>query len=179
LPPRPWRAGPFGPRGFPLPDETHDPRQRSPRPAERRRRRRVRRPAAAHPHPAAGHLGGRPHGRGQQELTNAAREGGRQASTGQLSDSQVQAAVTQYLQVAGLPTANVVVTVQDLSTPALDVSQANYLDNVQVAVTISISDIRWSLISLVTSPGQTMSATVQWTTMVDKPYPSSPTPPVG
>ena len=40
----------------------------------------------------------------QQILYNAAREGGRQASTGQLTDAQVQTVVIQYLQTAGLPT---------------------------------------------------------------------------
>ena len=115
----------------------------------------------------------------QQMLSNAAREGGRQASTGQLTNAQVQAVVTQYLSTAGLPITHVVVTVQDLDTPSADVSAANYLDRLQITVTIPISDIRWSVISLVTTPGQLMTSTVQWVTMVDKPYPSAPTPPQG
>ncbi len=115
----------------------------------------------------------------QQILYNAAREGGRQASTGQLTDAQVQTVVIQYLQTAGLPTAHVVVTVSDLTTPANDVSAANYLDNLQVNVTIPIADIRWSVITMVTTPGQLMVSRVQWVTMVDKPYPSAPTPPAG
>jgi Flp pilus assembly protein TadG len=115
----------------------------------------------------------------QQILSNAAREGGRQASTGQLTNAQVQTVVTQYLQTAGLPTGHVVVTVQDLDTPSNDVSNANYLDRIQVTATIPIADIRWSLISLVTTPGQLMTTTVQWVTMVDKPYPGAPVPPAG
>ncbi len=115
----------------------------------------------------------------QQILTNAAREGGRQAATGQLTNAQVQTVVTQYLQTAGLPVTHVVVTVQDLDTPANDVSNANYLDRLQITATIPIADIRWSLITLVTTPGELMTSTVQWVTMVDKPYPSSPVPPAG
>jgi Flp pilus assembly protein TadG len=115
----------------------------------------------------------------QQLLSNAAREGGRQSTTGQLTNSQIQSVVTQYLQVAGLPTTNVVVTVQNLTHPAADVSQASYLDNIQVTVTIPVADVRWSVLSLVTTPGQLIPAQVQWVSMVDKPYPSSPEPPVG
>jgi Flp pilus assembly protein TadG len=115
----------------------------------------------------------------QQILYNSAREGGRQASTGQLTDAQVQTVVIQYLQTAGVPTTHVVVTVSDLDTPANDVSNANYLDRIQINVTIPISDIHWSLITMVTTPGQLMVSQVQWVTMVDKPYPSSPTPPAG
>ena len=115
----------------------------------------------------------------QQILHNAAREGGRQASTGQLTNSEVQDAVIDSLQTAGLPINNVVVTVKNLDTPANDVSNANYLDRIQITATIPIADIRWSLISMVTTPGQLMVSQVEWVTMVDKPYPSFPIPPVG
>jgi Flp pilus assembly protein TadG len=115
----------------------------------------------------------------QQMLHNAAREGGRQASTGQLTNSQVQDIVIDYLQQAGLPTSNVVVTVKDLDTPSADASAAHYLDRLQVTASIPFSDVRWSLISLVTTPGQLITSQVEWVTVVDKPYPSSPTPPQG
>jgi Flp pilus assembly protein TadG len=115
----------------------------------------------------------------QQILYNAAREGGRQAATGQLTNSEVQDTVVDCLSTSGLPTSNVVVTVKDLDTPANDVSNANYLDRIQITATIPIADIRWSLISMVTKPGQLMTSQVEWVTMVDKPYPSFPTPPVG
>jgi Flp pilus assembly protein TadG len=115
----------------------------------------------------------------QQVLTNAAREGARQAATGQYTNAQVQTIVTQYLTVAGLPTTNVVVNVSDLTTPANDVSQAIYLDNIQVKVTIPYKDASWSLTSMFTSNATNLSSTVQWMTIVDKPYPSAPQPPVG
>ena len=115
----------------------------------------------------------------QQMLHNAAREGGRQASTGQLTNSDVQDLVKDYLLKAGLPTTNVVVTITDLDTSGADVAAANYLDRIQVVVTIPVSDIRWSLITMVTTPGQLITSQVEWVTMVDKPYPSAPTPPIG
>jgi len=115
----------------------------------------------------------------QQYLSNAAREGARQASTGQLTDAQVQQVVTQALAAEGLPTTNVVVTVQDLTTPANDVSVANYLDQIQVTVTIPYSAVQFSLISMVTTPGQLITSQVQWVSMVDEPYPVAPTPPQG
>jgi Flp pilus assembly protein TadG len=118
----------------------------------------------------------------QQLVTNAAREAGRQAATGQLTNSQVQAVVTQYLAQTGLPTGNVVttITITDPTGVAVaDASQATYLDTILITVSIPYSDVRWTLISLVTQPGEQISATVQWISMVDKPYPSSPEPPVG
>ena len=71
------------------------------------------------------------------------------------------------------------VTVKDLTTPANDVSGANYLDQIQITATIPYADVRFSLITLVTTPGQLITSQVLWVTMVDKPYPSSPTPPQG
>lgn len=118
----------------------------------------------------------------QQMVANAAREAGRQASTGQLTNAQVQDLVNDYLNKAGLTTTNVVttITVTDPTGVAVsDVSASTYLDTIQITVSIPYSDVRWTLISLVTTPGQHISATVQWISMVDKPYPSSPEPPAG
>lgn len=115
----------------------------------------------------------------QQILTNAAREGARQAATGQYTNSQVQSIVTQYLTVAGMPTTNVKVNVSDLTNPSNDVSQAVYLDNLQVNVTIPYQDVSWSFTSLFSTSTTIISSTVQWVTMVDQAYPSQPEPPVG
>jgi len=52
-----------------------------------------------------------------QLLDAAAREGARQASTGQMTNAQVIAAVTGCVQAAGLPTAQLTVTVADLTNP--------------------------------------------------------------
>jgi Flp pilus assembly protein TadG len=131
----------------------------------------------------------------QQILSNAAREGARQAATGQFTNAQVEQIVVQYLNVAGIPTTNVNTTgntgiqnitgspqatmVTDLTNPSYDVSNAQYLDQLQVTVQIPFQDVRWSVLSLITSSSTTMNATVKWYTMVDKPYPIPPDPPPG
>jgi Flp pilus assembly protein TadG len=114
----------------------------------------------------------------QQLLTNAAREGGRQASTGQYSNAQIQTIVTQYLAVAGLNTANVQVTVAD-TTSGGDVGNASYLDKLTVTVSIPYKDVQWSTLGLVSGPNDTLTITVYWVSMVDKPYPNPINPPVG
>jgi Flp pilus assembly protein TadG len=114
----------------------------------------------------------------QQILSNAAREGARQASIGSLTGTQIQTVVTNYLKEAGIPTANVVVNVVDNTTGG-DVASANYLDQLQVTVTIPYSDIRWSVVSVFT-PGPTLiSAQVVWVSMVDKNFGGFPQPPTG
>src|SRR5271165_7038637 len=62
----------------------------------------------------------------QQVVANAAREGGRAASTGQFTDSQVQQIVLNYLTAAGISTAGV--TPQVSSAGGEDVSQAKQLE---------------------------------------------------
>lgn len=115
----------------------------------------------------------------QQVVNNAAREAARQATTGQLTNSQVQTVATQYLTVAGIPTAHANVTVSDLTNPALDVSQAVYLDRLQVTVSVPFSDVQWSVVSYFTSPTTQLSATVTWVTVIDKDFPTDPEPPIG
>ena len=114
----------------------------------------------------------------QQMLTNAAREGARQAATGQLTTAQAKTVVTQYLTVAGLPTANVNVNVVNL-TRGGDVVNAQYLDQIQITVTIPVADVRWSALGFITPASNNVSAQVQWITMVDQAFPTPPEPPVG
>lgn len=88
----------------------------------------------------------------QQSITNAAREGGRQASTGTKSVAQVQQAVTNYLARAGLPTTNVVVTVSNATdTSRPEPYGANQLDRFRVDVTMPFNDVRWVMINNFTS----------------------------
>jgi Flp pilus assembly protein TadG len=122
----------------------------------------------------------------QQILANAAREGARQASTGQLTNQQVEQVVVQYLNAAGVPTTHVNVTgsggpqmVTDLTNPSFDVSNAAYLDQIQVTVQIPFNDVRFSVLSLISSPSTIITTTVTFYSMVDKPYPAPPEPPAG
>jgi Flp pilus assembly protein TadG len=115
----------------------------------------------------------------QQVLTNAVREGARQASTGQLSNSQVQAVVTQYIKVAGFSTWNIDITVKDLTNPSSDVSRATYLDQLQVGITYPYSNVTWSMLNWILPSDYTISSQATWMSMVDKEFPTFPTPPVG
>jgi Flp pilus assembly protein TadG len=115
----------------------------------------------------------------QQLLTNAAREGGRQAATGQVSSAAVQQLVKDYLNVAGLPTTNVTVTVAVIGKPGVDVSNATFLDRLSVTVTIPYNDIRWTVLSAAAGPSDVISAQVFWVAMVDKAYPNPTDAPQG
>src|SRR3954471_21454290 len=73
----------------------------------------------------------------QQLLQSAAREGARQAATGQSSDSAVRQVTLQYLKVAlgdtgGTMTAGAVVTVANLTHPGRDATAADSLDLIRV-----------------------------------------------
>ncbi len=119
-----------------------------------------------------------------QILDNAVREGGRQASTGQLSDVQCMAVVREYLQNEGLPTTNVVVTVTNLGFPGNPAppdnnpQNATDLDQIQVVATIPFQDVQWINIHLITGPGYVLSEGAVWSSMKDRAYPV-PLPPPG
>lgn len=92
-----------------------------------------------------------------QTVSNAAREGGRQASSAKYTKAQVQQAVFDYLTKSGVPlhdalpqasvnlgNTNVAITVTNLTTGG-EVLNANQLDKVQVTVAIPIKNYRWLL----------------------------------
>ena len=112
-------------------------------------------------------------------LQAAAREGARQASTGQMTNAQVITAVTGVVKAAGLPTNNLVVTVADLTNPGTDVSQAAILDNIQVTASLPYSQVRWITTSYYTNAGTTISATVYWVSANPQSYPNNVTAPTG
>jgi Flp pilus assembly protein TadG len=116
----------------------------------------------------------------QQILNNAAREGARQSSTGQLTNAQVQQVVLNYMKIAGLATTNATVTATNLNAPASDVSAATSLDPLQVVVTIPFRDVRLVSLNLVLSPSSILSGRAVWLSLKDVDYPSStPQPPQG
>jgi Flp pilus assembly protein TadG len=112
-------------------------------------------------------------------LDAAAREGARQASTGQMTDAQVIAAVTGCVQAAGLPTAKLSVTVQDLTNAGTDVSQATILDNLQVTVTLPYNAVEWITTTYFLPSTTQITATVYWISANPQAYPGNVTAPVG
>lgn len=119
----------------------------------------------------------------EQILNNAAREGARQAASGQLNYSQVQAVVTNYLSNAGVPTGNVVVAIQNLGfsgnppPPDNNPQDATQLDQLKVIVAMPFNDVRWTTLSLVTNSSTQLNATAIWSSLKDIPYPTVSYPP--
>ena len=103
----------------------------------------------------------------QQVLNNAVREGGRQASSGQVTANQVEASVINYLTLAGLNTNGAQVTVTNL-TSGLDPTQANQLDEFQIVLTLPFNNVRWVLVPQVTNV-TTLNATSYWYSFNDQP----------
>jgi Flp pilus assembly protein TadG len=104
----------------------------------------------------------------QQIVSNAARVGGRQASTGLNTNAQVEQAVLECLQNAGLPTQNVVVTVTDVTSGG-DVSAANQMDQLVVTISIPFADVTWDGLNYVIPAGTRVTGTATWYSMNDSP----------
>jgi Flp pilus assembly protein TadG len=105
-----------------------------------------------------------------QLLTNAAREGGRQASTGAKNADQVKETVVRYLHQNGItkvgPTDVKVVSLP--SGADVEPMDAKQLDHFQVKVTIPFDSVRWAFLSQITSL-QTLSGSADWYSVRDIP----------
>lgn len=106
----------------------------------------------------------------QQMLVNAAREGARQASTGNKDTAAVKATVVTYLNQKGLSFVNSThVTVTSVSNTSItDPSLANQLDQFRVSVTIPFNSVRWILLKSVTNVTN-LTASADWYSMRDLP----------
>jgi Flp pilus assembly protein TadG len=107
----------------------------------------------------------------QQIISNAAREGGRMASTGNLTNDQVITGVRNYLLTSGLPAAvgnNATITVAN-KTSNLDAASANQEDQMHVTVTVNYNDVRWTALNLIAGPNTTISAAADWYSTADVP----------
>jgi Flp pilus assembly protein TadG len=104
-----------------------------------------------------------------QILTNAAREGGRCCSTGQVTSDGIKTAVLAYLKQAGITTTGVTVTVTNLTNAgASDPTTADQLDQFRTTVTLPSSNVRYILMNnLIGSSSLTASCT--WNSMRDIP----------
>jgi Flp pilus assembly protein TadG len=105
----------------------------------------------------------------EQFLNNAAREGGRQASAGNLNTAAVQQIVVNYLTTNGIPCDTTMVTVTNLTSSSRnDPTKAQQLDQFQVTVTIPFNSVRWVILNQITST-KNLSATVVFYSMNDVP----------
>jgi Flp pilus assembly protein TadG len=110
----------------------------------------------------------------QQVLDNAAREGARQASTGEKTNSQVITAVKQYITDAGLNSANANVTVTNV-TSGTDAASASQLDHLTISITLPYSDVAWTTVSDFVTQGTNLTASADWYSMKDSPLTVSQT----
>jgi Flp pilus assembly protein TadG len=103
----------------------------------------------------------------QQVLSNAAREGGRQAAAGLINTANIQQYVVNYLNQAGIPASTSNVTVTNL-TSGLDPTAANQLDHFNVTINIPFNSVRWVLLNQITNVTQ-LTGTADWYSMRDIP----------
>src|SRR5438067_88543 len=84
----------------------------------------------------------------QQILSNAAREAGRQASTGMKSTAQIQQSALTYIQMAGLSSAGTTVTFTNMTNGgAASPQAAAQLDQLKITVTMPTANVRWLAMS--------------------------------
>lgn len=124
----------------------------------------------------------------QEILASAAREAGRQAATGQMTNANVKKVALHHINNEGIqvtdgsdnPLTGVVVTVTDNTSTGTDASQANKLDALTISVTVPYTLVQWSNLNKFASSGTTINATVKWYSMnnaafnVDQTIPAIP-----
>jgi Flp pilus assembly protein TadG len=127
-----------------------------------------------------------------QIVSNAAREGARQASTGTITYDQVNTVVINYLTSAGITNQN------NLQVNIINVTQnnsgahthgggvndyspnlANELDQLQVTVSLPFDNVGWTVLDFTTNSSTQVTATATWFSMQDQSYPSVVVPPPG
>lgn len=111
----------------------------------------------------------------QQVLSNAVREGARQASTAvgrspAVTSDTVKATVVFYCTQNGLSSVTASnVTVQNLTHPGTDPSQASQLDQIQVSISIPFNSVKWVLLNQTITNITNLSATSTFYSMADIP----------
>lgn len=114
----------------------------------------------------------------QQAVSNAAREGGRQAATGTRSTDQVQQAVVNSLANSGLSTTGVTVTVSNISSPGTDPVDATQLHRLRVNVAVPFANVRWIALDWFVAPGTNVTGQADWYSMKDIPITVGSTMPI-
>jgi Flp pilus assembly protein TadG len=104
-----------------------------------------------------------------QTLVAAAREGGRQAATGTLTNAQVQQSVITYLQATGVNTTGVTVSVVNTGS-GNDASQALANDPLVITVTLPFKNVDWSFTQKFVSDSSSFSTSCTWYSNNDTAY---------
>ena len=114
----------------------------------------------------------------QQLLSNAAREGGRRASTGTVAVTDITTAVKTYLTKAGVPTKNVTITVNNTTAKGTDPTAAAQFDEYKITVSVPVKDLRWMASSTFVADTARLTAETTWCSLKNKEYPSPSDPAV-
>jgi len=119
-----------------------------------------------------------------QIVSNAAREGARNASMGTTTYANVQTVVADYLTNAGITNqSGLSVSVYDVtqgnSGPSFNPSSAIYLDQLQVVVTLPYSNVQLIPMNILPSSAQQIIGQATWFSNQDQSYPATITPPSG
>jgi hypothetical protein len=107
-------------------------------------------------------------------LSNAVREGGRQAATGKYTSAEVEQTVLDYITQSGYKTTdsanklNVVVTAIDLTTGG-DVKNCQRMDDIQVDVQYPFKNARWVALNYFANKNATLRASGRWRGLTDVP----------
>jgi Flp pilus assembly protein TadG len=117
-------------------------------------------------------------------VSNAAREAARNASTGTSTYANVQTVVQNYLTNAGISNqSGLTVTVYDVSQgsgPQFNPSTANWLDQLQITVTLPLSNVQLAPLHILpTDPNTLITGQAVWFSNQDQAYPTTITPPSG
>jgi len=114
----------------------------------------------------------------QEILGNAAREAGRQASTGQRSADQVKQSAKSYVERAGLSSTGIDVQLVNLTNSGRgDPTKAQQLDRFEVKVRLPFANVKWIFLKQFTTV-ETLSARTEWTSMNNVPVVISKTLPI-
>ncbi len=105
----------------------------------------------------------------QQVVSNAAREGARQAASGARTTAQVQQSVLNYLSNCGLPISGTTVTVTNIPSPGTDPTKAAQLQRLNVSVAMPFASVRWIALDLFVSPGSNITSSADWFSLRDLP----------
>lgn len=112
----------------------------------------------------------------RQLLANAAREGARQASTAQLTDTELTKVVKDYLTNAKVPVTHATVTIKNLTSPGTLATAATQLDQLEVVVTVPFSDVQLVGAHVVIGKTATLKGRAVCFSVRNKPYAAPPEP---
>lgn len=121
-----------------------------------------------------------------QIMSNAAREGARQASNGTKTAAEIESIVIAYLSNCGINTANCKVKINNLTTnptpdPQADSDEptaATQLNHLRVTVTLPFNNVKWVFVNQVITNATDLSAFADWFCMKDQPLTIDPSMPV-